>query len=57
MFPDRMSADTPFSPSHFVRVEAEALRQLADRLDGEMHPALEYALALLARLGRLEPAM
>ena len=50
MFPDRMSSNTPFSPSHFVRVEAEALRHLADRLDGAMHPALEHALGLLAQV-------
>ena len=35
------------SPSRFVRVEAEALNRLADRLDNEMRPALDYALALL----------
>lgn len=38
-----------FSPSQFVRIEAEALRRLADRLDEEMRPALDRALALLAR--------
>ena len=44
-----MSSITPPSPAHFVRVEAKALNQLADRLDGDMHPALDRALALLAQ--------
>jgi arabinose-5-phosphate isomerase len=48
-----MSAVTPAhpvaSPSSFVRVEAEALTRLADRLDHQMRPALDYALALLQR--------
>jgi len=38
----------PCSPSQFVRIEADALTRLADRLDGEMRPALDYALALIA---------
>ena len=42
-----MSDLTP-NPSRFVRIEAEALTRLADRLDNEMRPALEYALAILA---------
>ncbi len=35
------------NPSHFVRVEAEALLRLATRMDDEMRPALDHALALL----------
>jgi arabinose-5-phosphate isomerase len=44
-----MSAVIPPSPAHFVRVEAAALRLLADRLEGEMRPQLELALALLSQ--------
>jgi arabinose-5-phosphate isomerase len=40
----------PTSPSRFVRIEAAALTQLADRLDGEMRPALDAMLALLSRV-------
>ena len=35
------------SPSHYVRVEATALNRLAERLDDEMRPALDYAIALM----------
>ena len=42
------SPNPPASPSHFVRVEAEALNRLADRLDGDMRPAMAYALALIS---------
>jgi arabinose-5-phosphate isomerase len=38
----------PSNPSQYVRVEAEALARLADRLDGEMRPTVEHALALMA---------
>jgi arabinose-5-phosphate isomerase len=38
----------PSNPSQFVRVEADALNRLADRLDGEMRPMVDHALALLA---------
>jgi arabinose-5-phosphate isomerase len=38
----------PSNPSQFVRVEAEALSRLADRLDEEMRPAMDHALALIA---------
>ncbi len=38
----------PQNPSQFVRVEADALHQLAARLDAAMRPALEHALSLLA---------
>ena len=38
----------PQTPSQFVRVEAQALTQLADRLDSTMQPALENALNLIA---------
>ena len=41
-------APTPSNPSHFVRIEAEALLSLAGRLDGEMRPAVDHALALLS---------
>ena len=44
-----MSAVTPPNPSHFVRVEAQALHQLADRLEGDMRQVLDQALALLAQ--------
>ena len=45
---DANSPNPPARPSHFVRVEADALTRLADRLDGEMRPAMDYALALIA---------
>ena len=35
------------NPSQFVRVEADALLRLAARMDAEMRPALDHALALL----------
>ena len=35
-------------PSQYVRIEAEALNQLAARLDTTLKPALEHALTLLA---------
>ena len=38
----------PFNPSQYIRVEAEALVRLADRMDREMRPALEHALALMS---------
>jgi arabinose-5-phosphate isomerase len=41
--------DLVSSPARFVRVEAEALARLADRIDGEMRPALDNALALIAQ--------
>ena len=40
--------ETLSKTSDFVRTEAQALTRLADRLDSEMRPALDYALALLA---------
>lgn len=47
-----MSAESALSPepslSHFIRIEADALHRFADRLEEEMRPALEYALALIA---------
>ena len=42
------SHNPPSSPSHYVRVEAEALVRLAARLDAEMKPAMDYALSLIA---------
>lgn len=42
------SPNPPASPSHFIRVEAEALNRLANRLDGDMRPAMDYALALIS---------
>jgi arabinose-5-phosphate isomerase len=45
---NRMSAVIPSSPSHVVRIEAEALMRLADRLDGAMRVALDQVLTLLA---------
>ncbi len=42
-----MSSSTSSSPAQFVRVEAEALRRLAERMEAEMQPALERALRLL----------
>jgi arabinose-5-phosphate isomerase len=36
------------TPSHFIRVEADALHRLAERLEDEMRPALDYALALIS---------
>jgi arabinose-5-phosphate isomerase len=44
-----MSSITPPTPANFVRVEAAALQRLADRLDGEMRPALDRAVALLTQ--------
>jgi arabinose-5-phosphate isomerase len=41
-------AQAPSNPSQYVRVEADALSRLAERLDGEMRPAVEHALALLS---------
>jgi arabinose-5-phosphate isomerase len=38
----------PTNPSHFVRIEADALARLADRLDNEMRPSVDHALALIA---------
>ena len=38
----------PNNPSQFVRVEAEALHRLADRLDREMRPMMDHAIALIA---------
>jgi arabinose-5-phosphate isomerase len=38
----------PSNPSQYVRVEAEALARLADRMDNEMRPMLDHALSLLA---------
>jgi arabinose-5-phosphate isomerase len=44
-----MSLDSaPNSPSHFIRVEADALHALANRLDAEMRPALDRAFTLIA---------
>ena len=40
--------DASQNPSHFVRVEAVALSQLADRLDDELMPAMDHALSLCA---------
>ena len=40
--------ETLSKTSDFVRTEAAALTRLAERLEGEMRPALDYALALLA---------
>jgi arabinose-5-phosphate isomerase len=36
------------NPSQYVRVEAEALLRLADRMEKEMRPTLDHALSLLA---------
>lgn len=36
------------NPSQYVRVEAEALVRLAERMDREMRPTLDHALSLLA---------
>jgi arabinose-5-phosphate isomerase len=41
-------AATPSNPSQFVRIEAQALTRLAERLDGEMRPMVDHALALMA---------
>ena len=38
----------PSSPASFIRVEAAALGQLADRMEQEMRSSLDYALALFA---------
>ena len=45
---DANSQNPPSSPSHFVRVEADALTRLADRIDGDMRQALDDALGLIA---------
>ena len=42
------SPNPPSSPSHYVRVEADALTRLANRLDDEMRPAMDSALDLIA---------
>ena len=45
----------PATPSQFVRIEAEALTRLAQRLENELHEPLEQTLTLLAahtRAGR-----
>ena len=39
---------TPTNPSEFVRIEAEAVARIADRMDHEMRPAVDHALALIA---------
>ena len=39
---------SPTSPSQFVRVEAEALHRLADRLDREMRPMMDHAISLIS---------
>jgi arabinose-5-phosphate isomerase len=39
---------TPSNSAQFVRLEAEALARLADRMEDEMRPTLDHALALLA---------
>lgn len=38
----------PSNPSQYIRVEADALSRLADRMDHEMRPAVEHALALMS---------
>ena len=38
----------PSNPSQFVRIEAEALQRLAERMDHELRPAVDHALALLS---------
>lgn len=48
MSSDNPSNPTP-SPSHFIRVEANALHELANRFDHEMRPALDRALELIAQ--------
>ncbi len=45
---DANTPNPPISPSHFVRVEADALTRLADRLDSDMRQAVDDALALIA---------
>jgi len=42
-----MPPEGSVSPALFVRMEAEALLRLAERLDGGMRPAMEHALAIL----------
>ena len=39
---------TPTNPSEFVRIEADAVARLAERMDHEMRPAVDHALALIA---------
>jgi arabinose-5-phosphate isomerase len=41
-------APAPSNPSQYVRVEADALSRLAERMDREMRPQVEHALALLS---------
>ena len=41
-------SSSPTNPAQFVRIEAEALARLADRLDDEMRPPVEHALALMS---------
>ena len=38
----------PANPAQFVRVEAAALTRLADRLEGDLRPAMEHALGMIA---------
>ena len=43
-----MKAETSYiSPSQFVRIEADALLRLADRLDGGMRGPFEHAVELI----------
>ncbi len=44
-----MKPTSPMSPSRFIRIEADALNHLADRLEGTMRPALDHVLALCAQ--------
>ena len=39
---------SPTNASQFVRIEADALTRLAERLETDMRPALEHALAMLS---------
>jgi arabinose-5-phosphate isomerase len=45
---------TGLAPSAFVRIEAEALQKLANRLDGDMGGAFQKAVALLSASVRSE---
>ena len=38
----------PANPAQFVRVEAEALMRLADRLENDLRPAVDHALAMMS---------
>ena len=38
----------PANPSQFVRVEAAALTRLAERMEGDLRPAVDHALAMMA---------